>query len=168
MWRIWERVQVDVFSAGARFLTSLCMTFPMASGAAIGLLTGVAKSVWRGWRQRGVDEWSGWRFADGGRGGGDVGDPLPDARGVVMYMVVALINCATMAILWLGPLTPCDVLRRSDAIVFHDRRLLCHVYGGGAGVFGSLRQERQRTVFHHQFAGKCARALYAASGWVGC
>lgn len=83
----------------------LCMTFPMGSGAAIGLLTGVAKSY-------GVNgDNVAWMNGLGGglltaAGAGVMSLIHFRMRAGVMYMVVALINCATLGILWLGPLQP--------------------------------------------------------------
>jgi MFS transporter, PAT family, beta-lactamase induction signal transducer AmpG len=82
-----------------------CMVFPMASGAAVGLLPGVAK-------QYGVNggdvAWMNGLL--GGllmAGGSAVAAILPTrVRASVMYMVVALVNCATLCVLWLGPLRP--------------------------------------------------------------
>jgi PAT family beta-lactamase induction signal transducer AmpG len=82
-----------------------CMVFPMASGAAAGLLPGVAK-------QFGVNG-GGVAWMNGLLGGllmavgAAAAAKLPTrVRASVMYMVVALINCATLCVLWLGPLRP--------------------------------------------------------------
>lgn len=82
-----------------------CMVFPMASGAAVGLLPGVAK-------QYGVNggnvAWMNGLL--GGllmAGGAATASILPTRmRASVMYMLVALANCATLCVLWLGPLQP--------------------------------------------------------------
>jgi PAT family beta-lactamase induction signal transducer AmpG len=82
-----------------------CMVFPMASGAAVGLLPGVAK-------QYGVNggdvAWMNGLL--GGllmAAGSATAAILPTRiRASVMYMVVALVNCATLCVLWLGPLQP--------------------------------------------------------------
>jgi PAT family beta-lactamase induction signal transducer AmpG len=82
-----------------------CLTFPMGSGAAISLLPGVAK-------QFGV---SGDNVAwiNGLLGGllmaaGSTCAALLTSRvrASVMYMIVALVNCATLCVFWLGPLRP--------------------------------------------------------------
>jgi PAT family beta-lactamase induction signal transducer AmpG len=82
-----------------------CMTFPMASGSAVGLLPGVA-------RQYGVSGDS-VAWVNGLVGGllmaaGSASMALVRSRmrASVLYMVVALVNCATLAVLWLGPLQP--------------------------------------------------------------
>jgi PAT family beta-lactamase induction signal transducer AmpG len=82
-----------------------CMLFPMGSGAAVGLLTGVA-------REYGVNgDHVAWV-------NGLVGGVLVAAgaalmatvrtrmRAPVLYMIVTLINCLPLALLWLGPLRP--------------------------------------------------------------
>ena len=82
-----------------------CMVFPMASGAAVGLLPGVAK-------QYGVNggEVAWMNGLLGGllmAGGSAAAALLPTrVRASVMYMVVSLVNCATLCVLWLGPLRP--------------------------------------------------------------
>jgi PAT family beta-lactamase induction signal transducer AmpG len=81
------------------------LIFPMGSGAAVGLLSGVAK-----------------QYGVGGDGvawiNGLVGGLLTAlgaavvilinlrARAVVLYMTINLINCLPLAVLWLCPLTP--------------------------------------------------------------
>lgn len=104
MRRVWAECK-ETFWRPSAIPYILCMTFPMASGAAIGLLTGVAKAY-------GVSGDSvAWM---NGLGGG-----LLTAAGAtimaliryrmsaaLMYMVVALINCMMAGILWLGPLNP--------------------------------------------------------------
>lgn len=82
-----------------------CMTFPMASGAAIQLLPGVAT-------QFGVNGDS-VAWVNGALGGvlmaagSAVASILPTrVRASVMYMLVSLVNCATLCVLWLGPLRP--------------------------------------------------------------
>jgi len=82
-----------------------CMTFPMATGAAIGLLPGVAK-------QYGVggDSVAWVNGLLGGlliaAGSAVMAMIRTRARASVMYMIVALVNCAAMSVLWLGPLRP--------------------------------------------------------------
>lgn len=82
-----------------------CMVFPMASGAAVGLLPGVA-------RQYGVNGGSvAWMNGLLGgllmAAGSAAATVLPiKIRASVMYMLVALANCATLCVLWLGPLRP--------------------------------------------------------------
>jgi MFS transporter, PAT family, beta-lactamase induction signal transducer AmpG len=80
-----------------------CMTFPMASGSAVGLLPGVAK-------QYGVtgDHVALLNGLMGGllmaAGSAVMALVRSRMRAPVLYMIVALINCATLAVLWLGPL----------------------------------------------------------------
>jgi len=82
-----------------------CMVFPMASGAAVGLLPGVAK-------QYGVNGDS-VAWVNGALGGVLMAAGSASAailptrvRASVMYMLVSLVNCATLCVLWLGPLRP--------------------------------------------------------------
>ena len=102
MRRIWVEVKTTFWRWEA-IPYICCMTFPMASGSAVGLLPGVAK-------QYGV---SGDNVAwmNGLAGGmlmaaGSCVMALVHTRmrASVLYMVMALINCATLAVLWLGPL----------------------------------------------------------------
>jgi MFS transporter, PAT family, beta-lactamase induction signal transducer AmpG len=82
-----------------------CMTFPMASGAAVALLPGVAG-------QYGVNgDHVAW--VNGLLGGilMAVGSWTMSLvrfrmRAPILYMAVALINCGCLAVLWLGPMTP--------------------------------------------------------------
>jgi PAT family beta-lactamase induction signal transducer AmpG len=77
----------------------------MASGAAVGLLSGVA-------REYGVngDNVAWMNGLLGGllmAGGSTAATILPaKVRAPVMYMIVALINCAALCVLWLGPARP--------------------------------------------------------------
>jgi PAT family beta-lactamase induction signal transducer AmpG len=104
MHRIWTECKATFWRWEALPYTC-CMVFPMASGAAIGLLPGVA-------RQYGVNGDSvAWvNGLLGGllmAGGSAAASILPTRiRASVMYMVVALVNCATLGVLWLGPLRP--------------------------------------------------------------
>ncbi|HWG76481.1 MAG TPA: MFS transporter [Steroidobacteraceae bacterium] len=82
-----------------------CMTFPMASGAAVGLLPGVA-------RQYGVDgdhvAWINGLLGGVMMAAGSAAMSLLKTRMQVplLYMTVALVNCACAAVLWLGPASP--------------------------------------------------------------
>ena len=103
MQRVWGEFRITFFRWDALPYIA-CMTFPIATGAAIGLLPGVA-------RQYGVDgdqvAWIngllGGLLIAGGAGLMSVVRvvrmPVP-----VLYMVVALVNCACLSVLWLGPL----------------------------------------------------------------
>jgi MFS transporter, PAT family, beta-lactamase induction signal transducer AmpG len=104
MGRIWVEFKATFFRWDAVPYTA-CMVFPMASGAAIGLMSGAA-------RQYGVSG-DGVAWMNGLLGGvlmaaGSVAAAtLPTRmRAPVMYMIVALINCATLCVLWLGPMRP--------------------------------------------------------------
>jgi PAT family beta-lactamase induction signal transducer AmpG len=81
------------------------MLFPIASGAAVGLLPGVAQAY-------GVNgDHVAWMNGLGGAvlmaGGSLVATLIPERfRASVAYLVVALVNSATAGVLWLGPLQP--------------------------------------------------------------
>jgi PAT family beta-lactamase induction signal transducer AmpG len=88
---------------------TLCMIFPMASGAAIGLLTGVASSY-------GVNGDS-VAWMNGLLGGllmaaGSIAATVIPARisAPVVYLSAGVVNAATLAVLWLGPMTPSTYL----------------------------------------------------------
>ncbi len=82
-----------------------CIVFPMSSGAAAGLLTGVAKQY--GVNGNDVAWMNGLAGGLLMAGGSAVAAILPTRiRASVMYMVVSLVNCATLCVLWLGPLRP--------------------------------------------------------------
>lgn len=104
MQRVWSECKATFFRWSAVPYV-LCMTFPMASGSAIGLLTGVAKAY-------GVNGDSvAWMNGLGGglltaAGAAVMSLVHYRMRAAVMYMLVALVNCATLCILWLGPLNP--------------------------------------------------------------
>ncbi len=104
MQRIWAECKATFWRWEALPYTG-CMVFPMASGAAISLLPGVAQ-------QYGVNGNSvAWmNGALGGllmAAGSASASLLPTrVRASVMYMVVALVNCGTLCVLWLGPLRP--------------------------------------------------------------
>jgi PAT family beta-lactamase induction signal transducer AmpG len=84
---------------------TLLMLFPLASGAAVGLLPGVAHLY-------GVDGDSvAWMNGLAGAvlvAGGSLAATLVPARlrASVAYLVLAAINAATLGVLWLGPLRP--------------------------------------------------------------
>ena len=104
MHRIWVEFKATFWRLEALPYT-LCMVFPMASGSAVGLLSGVAK-------QYGVggDNVAWMNGLLGGllmAGGSATAAILPTKlRAAAMYMIVALVNCATLCVLWLGPLRP--------------------------------------------------------------
>jgi PAT family beta-lactamase induction signal transducer AmpG len=104
MHRVWMECKATFFRKEAIPYLAL-LTFPMASGSAVGLLTGVASQ----YRVSGDNV----AWINGLLGGllVAVGSAVTAmvwkrARVPVKYMVVALVNCAAMAVLWLGPLGP--------------------------------------------------------------
>jgi PAT family beta-lactamase induction signal transducer AmpG len=82
-----------------------CMIFPMGSGAAIGLLSGVAAQYHvNGDSVAWMNGLAGGLLMAGGSAAASI---LPTrVRAAVMYMLVCLINCAALCVLWLGPLRP--------------------------------------------------------------
>ncbi|HEV2577387.1 MAG TPA: hypothetical protein VGU25_09275 [Acidobacteriaceae bacterium] len=84
---------------------TLCMLFPIATGSAIGLIPGIAKSY-------GVsgDSVAWVNGLVGGlltAGGSLVGAAIPARISApVVYLCVGIVNAATIAVLWLGPMTP--------------------------------------------------------------
>jgi PAT family beta-lactamase induction signal transducer AmpG len=86
-----------------------CMTFPMASGSAVGLLPGVA-----GKYGVGGDSVAWMNGLMGGvlmaAGSATMAWVKVRARATVLYMIVGLINCAALGVLWLGPATPTTYL----------------------------------------------------------
>jgi PAT family beta-lactamase induction signal transducer AmpG len=108
MQRVWIEFKATFFRWEA-LPYAACMTFPMASGSAIGLLPGVAQ-------QFGVNgdsvAWINGLLGGALMAAGAVamGAVRYKMRAGLMYMIVALINCATLAVLWLGPLKPSTYL----------------------------------------------------------
>jgi PAT family beta-lactamase induction signal transducer AmpG len=84
---------------------AMCMTFPMATGAAVGLLTGVANVY-------GVNgDHVAWMNGLGGAvlmAVGSVAATMIPARirASVAYLTLGVINAGTLCVLWLGPLRP--------------------------------------------------------------
>jgi PAT family beta-lactamase induction signal transducer AmpG len=82
-----------------------CMTFPFASGAAVGLLPGVAG-------QYGVDgdhvAWVNGLLGAFMMAAGSGAMSLVRIRmsAPVLFFIVALVNCACLTVLWLGPMRP--------------------------------------------------------------
>jgi PAT family beta-lactamase induction signal transducer AmpG len=81
-----------------------CMVFPMASGAAISLLSGSA-TQW-GVSGNGVAWMSGLGAVFMAAGSASAATLPVRMRAPVMYMILALVNCATLCVLWLGPMRP--------------------------------------------------------------
>ena len=104
MQRIWSEFK-DTFLCWRAVPYTLTMLFPIASGSAIGLLPGVAKSY-------GVNgDHVAWMNGLGGAmlmAGGSLTASLISVRirASVAYLTVALVNAATLGVLWLGPLLP--------------------------------------------------------------
>jgi MFS transporter, PAT family, beta-lactamase induction signal transducer AmpG len=88
---------------------TLCMLFPMASGAAISLLTGVAKNY-------GVNgdsvAWMNGLFGGLLMAAGSIAATVVPVRisAPVAYLSAGVINAATLAVLWLGPMRPSTYL----------------------------------------------------------
>jgi len=103
MRRVWAECKATFWRWEAVPYTA-CMVFPMASGGAIGLLSGSA-GQW-GVNGNGVA----WMSGLGGvlmAGGSAAAAILPSkVRAPVVYMVTALVNCAALCVLWLGPMRP--------------------------------------------------------------
>ena len=84
---------------------TLCLAFPIASGAAVGLITGVAKAY-------GVNGTHvAWMNGFGGAvlmGAGALAAALVPAttRAPVVYSLIGLVNAATLGVTWLGPMHP--------------------------------------------------------------
>jgi MFS transporter, PAT family, beta-lactamase induction signal transducer AmpG len=104
MRRIWGEFK-ETFLDWRAVPYMLTMLAPLASGAAIGLLTGVARSYGVGGQQ------VAWMNGLGGAALmalGSLAATLIPARfrASVAYLTVALVNAATLGVLWLGPLLP--------------------------------------------------------------
>ena len=84
---------------------TVCMLFPGATGAAVGLLTGVAAQYGvRGDRVAWVNGLVGGLLM--AAGSGVMALIAVRARATVMYMLVALVNCGCLSVLWLLPMRP--------------------------------------------------------------
>lgn len=103
MQRVWGEFKITFFRWDALPYVA-CMTFPIGTGAAIGLLPGVA-------RQYGVngDQVAWINGLIGGlliaAGAGLMSLVRTRMHVPVLYMLVALANCLCLCILWLGPLS---------------------------------------------------------------
>ena len=104
MRRVWREFKITFFRWDALPYVA-CMTFPIGTGAAIGLLPGVA-------RQYGVngDQVAWINGLLGGlliaAGAGAMSLIRRRIRAPVLYMIVALVNCVCLSVLWLGPMRP--------------------------------------------------------------
>ena len=84
---------------------TLCMLFPIATGAIVGLIPGVARSY--GVSGDNVAWVNGLLGGLLTAAGALAGAALPARISApVIYLSVAIVNSATLAVLWLGPLTP--------------------------------------------------------------
>ena len=104
MHRVWLEFK-DTFLCWRAVPYTLCMLFPIATGSAVGLIPGIAKSY-------GVNGDS-VAWVNGLLGGlvtaaGSLAGTAIPARisAPVIYLCVGIVNAATIAILWLGPMTP--------------------------------------------------------------
>ncbi len=104
MHRVWSEFKAT-FLRWRAIPYSLVVVFPMSSGAAVGLLPGVA-------REYGVNgEHVAWVNGLGGAllmAGGSLAATLIPARvrAAVAYLSVGLVNAGALGVLWLGPLLP--------------------------------------------------------------
>lgn len=104
MHNVWLEFKATFLHWGAIPYT-LCMLFPIATGALVGLIPGVAKSY-------GVsgDNVAWVNGLVGGlltAAGALVGTAIPARISApVIYLSVGIVNAATLAVLWLGPMTP--------------------------------------------------------------
>ena len=102
--RIWSEFKATFLRWGAVPYT-ICMLFPIATGAAVGLLTGIADKY-------GVNgDHVAWMNGLGGAvlmAAGSLAATLIPARfrAPVAYLTVGLVNSITLGVLWLGPLRP--------------------------------------------------------------
>lgn len=104
MRRVWAEFK-STFLRWRALPYTLCMLFPIATGSAVGLIPGIAKSY-------GVsgDSIAWVNGLVGGlltAAGSLAGTAIPTRLSApVTYLCVGLVNAATIAVLWLGPLTP--------------------------------------------------------------
>jgi len=102
--RIWQEFK-ETFLRWRAVPYTLLMLFPIASGAAIGLLPGVAQDY-------GVSgQHMAWMNGFAGAlltAAGALAATLVPARvrAAIVYLCAAILNAATLCILWLGPLSP--------------------------------------------------------------
>jgi MFS transporter, PAT family, beta-lactamase induction signal transducer AmpG len=104
MLRVWEEFQ-STFLRWKAIPYTLTLLFPLGSGAAMGLLPGVSRFYGVGGQQ------TAWMNGIAGAmlmAGGSLAATLIPARirASVAYLTVALINAATLGVLWLGPQRP--------------------------------------------------------------
>jgi len=104
MHRVWLEFK-DTFLRWRAIPYTLCMLFPIATGAAVGLIPGIAKSYGVG-----GDSVAWINGLLGGlltAAGSLVGTAIPARISApIIYLCVGIVNAATMIVLWLGPMTP--------------------------------------------------------------
>lgn len=131
MSRVWREFKGTFFRWEAVPYTA-CMIFPIASGAAVGLLPGIA-----GQYHVSGDSVAWINGLAGGllvaAGSGVMALVKVRARATVLYMIVALVNSATMSILWLGPVRP--------ATYFLSVPLYLFTVGSGYAMFTAVLLE---------------------------
>lgn len=96
---------------------TLTMLFPIATGAELSLITGIAKNY-------GVNgAHVAWMNGLGGAllmGAGSVATMLIPARSraPVVYLTIGLVNAATLGVFWLGPMSPADYYAGATLYMF--------------------------------------------------
>ena len=145
---------------------TLTLLFPIASGASSGLLAGVAQDYGVNGHQM--------AWMNGLAGAllmalGAMAATLIPARvrASVGYLLVGIVNAATLGILWLGPLRPSTYYVGVALYLFTIGTAQCDVYRGDSGVPGEVGEEWEWEVFDHQFDGECAGGLYDGDRRVG-
>lgn len=104
MHRVWLEFK-DTFLRWRALPYTLCMLFPIATGSAIGLIPGIAKSY-------GVsgDNVAWVNGLVGGlltAAGSLAATAIPERISApIIYLCAGILNAATVAVLWLGPMTP--------------------------------------------------------------
>lgn len=103
MRRIWHEFKAT-FLRWEAIPYTLCMVFPMGSGAAVGLLPGVARDY--GVNGQHVAWMNGLAGALLMAAGSLAATTIPArTRAAVAYMTICLVNAAAVGVLWLGPQT---------------------------------------------------------------
>ena len=104
MRRVWLEF-TDTFLRWRAVPYTLCMVFPIATGSAVGLIPGIAKSYGVG-----GDSVAWVNGLLGGlltAAGSLAGTAIPARLSApVVYLCIGIVNAATIAVLWLGPMTP--------------------------------------------------------------
>ena len=101
---VWLEFKVTFFHLRAIPYT-LCMLFPIATGAVVGLIPGVARSY--GVNGDNVAWVNGLLGGLLTAAGSLAGTAIPTRLSApVVYLSIGILNAATLAVLWLGPMTP--------------------------------------------------------------